>query len=494
MTNPPSSKTLFGHPAGLYILFTTEMWERFSYYGMRALLVLTLVAATEGTNPGFGMEHASALELYGTYTALVYFTPILGGWLADNFLGQRLSILMGGILMAAGQFVLFAATPHSMSIFYLGLGLIICGNGLFKPNISTIVGDLYEQGDARRDSAFSIFYMGINLGAFFAPLVTSTLGESADYGWRWGYFAAGVGMTIAVLTQLATFQRFLGDVGKVPGAKLSKQASGGVQQPLTKVERDRLRVILSLFVFVTVFWLAFEQAGGLMNIYAQDYTDRILAGMEVPAGYFQSLNPLFILLFAPVFSFIWVYLNKVDKSPDAPIKIFVGLLLTAIGFGFLIVGVFEIQATGSSSMIWLVLAYLFHTLGELCISPVGLSLMTKLAPLRLASLVMGIWFLMPAIAQYLAGMVGAFSDGAEKYETVRSMAASVGIEPEFSGLLVVFGGITVGLAIFAVVLWLISGKLVDWMHGAERSAPKDEKEGLNQELEAVAEHEGVGKS
>mgnify|MGYP001415169398 CR=1 FL=1 len=468
MSQAPAKSELWGHPKGLYVLFTAEMWERFSYYGMRALLVLTLVAATEAANPGFGMSDADALSLYGIYTGLVYFTPLLGGWLADNYLGQRRSILFGGILMATAQFTLFAATPHSLELFYVGLGLLIAGNGLFKPNISTIVGDLYPQGDARRDSAFSIFYMGINLGAFIAPLVTSTLGESADFGWRWGYFAAGVGMTLAVLTQAFFFPRYLGDVGIVPGAKRDRELTGGVKQPLSKVEHDRLRVILFLFVFVTVFWLAFEQAGGLMNIYADRYTDRVIGGTEVPAGYFQSLNPLFILLFAPVFSFLWMWLNKKDKSPDAPIKVFTGLILTSIGFVFLILGLFEIQVSGKANMMWLILAYLFHTLGELCISPVGLSLMTKLAPLRLASLVMGVWFLMPAIANYLAGMVGAFSEKADQYEFSINLAQSIGLEPQYSGLLVVFGGVAVGLLVFAVILWSISGMLVKWMHGAER--------------------------
>lgn len=468
MSQAPAKSELWGHPKGLYVLFTAEMWERFSYYGMRALLVLTLVAATEAANPGFGMSDADALSLYGIYTGLVYFTPLLGGWLADNYLGQRRSILFGGILMATAQFTLFAATPHSLELFYVGLGLLIAGNGLFKPNISTIVGDLYPQGDARRDSAFSIFYMGINLGAFIAPLVTSTLGESADFGWRWGYFAAGVGMTLAVLTQAFFFPRYLGDVGIVPGAKRDRELTGGVKQPLSKVEHDRLRVILFLFVFVTVFWLAFEQAGGLMNIYADRYTDRVIGGTEVPAGYFQSLNPLFILLFAPMFSFLWMWLNKKDKSPDAPIKVFTGLILTSIGFVFLILGLFEIQVSGKANMMWLILAYLFHTLGELCISPVGLSLMTKLAPLRLASLVMGVWFLMPAIANYLAGMVGAFSEKADQYEFSINLAQSIGLEPQYSGLLVVFGGVAVGLLVFAVILWSISGMLVKWMHGAER--------------------------
>jgi len=465
---PPGE--ILGHPKGLFLLFATEMWERFSYYGMRALLVLTLVAATDQANPGFGLTRSDALSLYGIYTGLVYFTPIIGGWIADNYIGQRLAVILGGVLMAAGQFTLFAATPHSMTLFYFGLGLLIIGNGFFKPNISTMVGDLYPQGDARRDAAFSIFYMGINLGAFIAPFVTSTLGEDANYGWRWGYFAAGCGMSLSVIIQLLLAQRFVGDVGREPGAKRSLAASGGVKQPLTKEERDRLRVVTFLFVFVTMFWLAFEQAGGLMNIFAADYTNRMLGTFEVPAGWIQSLNPLYILIFAPMFAWLWVRMNKVDRNPAAPIKIVMGMLLTAIGFGFLVIGIFQIQHSGDhkSSMVWLSLAYLFHTLGELCISPVGLSLMTKLAPLRLASLVMGIWFLMPAVAQYLGGLVGAFSEHAGEYQAVRSAAASIGISVDYSGLLAVFGGIGLTLVIFSVALWLLSGMLVDWMHGAEK--------------------------
>jgi len=467
--NIPAGQIL-GHPKGLFLLFATEMWERFSYYGMRALLVLTLVAATDVANPGFGLSRGHALELYGIYTGLVYFTPILGGWIADNFIGQRRAVILGGVLMAAGQFTLFAATPHSLALFYIGLGLLIVGNGFFKPNISTMVGDLYPQGDARRDGAFSIFYMGINLGAFVAPLVTSTLGEDPNFGWRWGYFAAGCGMSLSVIIQLALAQKFIGDVGMVAGAKRSLAAAGGVKQPLTREERDRLRVVAFLFVFVTLFWLAFEQAGGLMNIFAQDYTDRMLGNFEVRAGWFQSANPLFILLFAPVFAWLWVKLSAAGRNPSAPIKIVAGMLLTAIGFGFLVIGIFQMQ-TGEgvkSSMLWLTLAYLFHTLGELCISPVGLSLMTKLSPLRLGALVMGVWFLMPAVAQYLGGLVGAFSEHAGEYEVVRNFAAAIGVTQAHSGLLAVFGGIGLTLILFSVVLWLLSGKLVDWMHGAEK--------------------------
>lgn len=469
MNQPPASGTLFGHPKGLFLLFSTEMWERFSYYGMRALLILTLVAATESTNPGFGMSNGDALLLYGYYTGLVYAATLFGGLIADNLLGQRKSIILGGTLMAIGQYTLFAATPHSMSLFYVGLGFIIAGNGLFKPNISAIVGDLYPQGDARRDGGFTIFYMGINLGAFIAPLVTSSLGESDAFGWRYGYLAAGIGMTLSVVIQLLFAQKYLGDLGKVPG-RIASRSAAGTPTPLTKVEFDRLRVVLFLFIFVTMFWLAFEQAGGLMSLFASEHTDRMVGSFEVPAGWFQSLNPLFILMFAPVFAWLWVKLNAMNKQPDAPIKILFGMLLTSIGFLFLIVGVFEMQVNPSakSSMMWLTLAFLFHTLGELCISPVGLSLMTKLAPVKLASLIMGVWFLMPAVAHYLAGFVGAYSDTAGDNPAVVEFAASFGVQAAHAGLLVVFGGIAVALVFFAVVLWMLSGTLVRWMHGAER--------------------------
>ncbi|MBV8464535.1 MAG: peptide MFS transporter [Burkholderiales bacterium] len=440
--------TFLGHPTGLFLLFATEMWERFSYYGMRALLVLSLVAGTSAVNPGFGWSKASALQLYGIYTALVYFTPVAGGWLADNFIGQRRSVIIGGIIMAAGQFTLASAIPGNITLFFVGLALLVIGNGFFKPNISTMVGDLYAEGDVRRDGAFTIFYMGINTGAFFAPLVCSTLGENAAWGWRFGYIAAGCGMLLSVVIQVILAKRFLGEIGMKPGARQAKEAAGGAHAPLTSEERDRLRVIFMLFVFVMLFWTAFEQAGGLMNLYAAEKTNRFLsATYEVPAGYFQSLNPMFIVLLGPVFAAVWLWLGTHGKNPATPVKMIFGLLLTALGFVFMIGAVFDQQAHGKASMMWLVLAYLFHTMGELCISPVGLSMVTKLSPPRLASLMMGIWFLINFFANYLAGLIGSF---AEKL-----------------GELNIFGGITIVLAVFAVGLWTISGKLVDWMHGAE---------------------------
>jgi len=482
---PPG--TFLGHPRGLFLLFMTEMWERFSYYGMRALLVLYAVAATNAANPGLGWDSPQALTLYAWYTGLTYFTPLFGGWLADNFIGQRKAVIIGGLLMALGQFSLASpldtlgtsapwsagmlgiAFPETATSFYVGLTLLILGNGFFKPNISTMVGDLYKQGDARRDGAFTIFYMGINLGAFLAPLVCSTLGEDPAHGWRIGFFAAGIGMTISVIIQLAFAQRYIGDIGRQPAAKRSLAMAGGTKHPLTQDERDRLRVIFVIFVFVVMFWAAFEQAGGLLNLFADQYTDRAVASFTVPTGWFQSLNPLFIVLLAPFFSMLWSKLGDSGRNPKTPVKMYLGLLQVALGFMFLVVAVFEMQRTADmkSGMVWLILGYLFHTTGELCISPVGLSMVTKLAPLRLGSLMMGVWFMINFVANTLAGYIGAFSENMGEYVWMVSLAADVGVRAEHAGLLGVFGGLALALVSFSLVLWAISGRIVQWMHGAE---------------------------
>jgi proton-dependent oligopeptide transporter, POT family len=440
--------TWLGHPKGLFLLFATEMWERFSYYGMRALLVLSLVAGVQAANPGFGFSQAEALKLYGLFTGFVYFTPLIGGWLADNYLGQRKSVIIGGLVMAAGQFTLAAAIPGNLGLFYIGLVLLVIGNGFFKPNISTMVGDLYAEGDARRDGAFTIFYMGINAGAFLAPLVCSTLGENPALGWRYGYMSAGIGMILSVIIQLAFSRRYLDEIGVVPAAHRALAKSGGKKDPLTHEEIDRLRVIFMLFVFVVLFWAAFEQAGGLMNLYAAEKTDRFVGAFEVPAGWFQSLNPLFIVLLAPLFSMAWQRFGAQGRNPPTPNKMVYGLILTGIGFLAMIAAVYDQAASGKASMMWLVIAYFFHTTGELCISPVGLSMVTKLAPLRLASLMMGVWFLINFVANWLAGIIGSFA--------------------EQLGELAIFGGIAATLFAFSVVLWLLSGTLVRWMHGAEK--------------------------
>jgi proton-dependent oligopeptide transporter, POT family len=482
---PPG--TLLGHPKGLYLLFVTEMWERFSYYGMRALLVLYAAAATHAANPGLGWTEPQALKLYAWYTGFVYLTPILGGWVADNWLGQRRSVIVGGLVMAAGQFLLAApldsmgtsgafslsalgiAFPATPTSFYLGLLLMCVGNGFFKPNISTMVGDLYPQGDARRDGAFVIFYMGINTGAFLAPLVCSTLGEDPAYGWRVGFLAAGIGMLISVVIQLAFAQRYIGNVGRQPGAHRSLAMSGGVKHPLTQVERDRIRVIFVIFVFVVIFWATFEQAGGLMNLFAEKYTRREVGGFLTPTGWFQSLNPLFIVLLGIPFSMLWSKLGETGRNPPTPVKMYLGLAQVALGFVCLVIAVFEMQhsADVKSGMVWMVLAYFFHTTGELCISPVGLSVVTKLAPIRLGSLMMGVWFLVNFVGNTLAGYIGAFTEHMGEYAWMISLAQQAGVRTEHAGLLGVFGGLAVVLLVFSFVLWLVSGRIVEWMHGAE---------------------------
>ena len=477
MSLEKSTGTMFGHPKGLFLLFGTEMWERFSYYGMRAILVLYLVALTQ--DGGLGWTKADAISLYGTYTFLVYVTPLLGGWLADNYLGQRLSIILGGLLMAAGQFTL--GIPHDyipgqeVTFFYAGLALLIAGNGLFKPNISTMVGDLYEEGDHRRDGAFTIFYMGINLGAAFAPLVVGTIAEKFE--WQYGFIAAGVGMLISILIQVTLSRKYLGDIGIEPAAKRSKAQSAGKKEPLTKIEFDRIKVIFIMGAFTIIFWAGFEQAGGLMNIFASEYTDRWVMGFEIPATWFQSVNAIFIVIFAPIIASFWIKMD--DKEPTSPVKFALALFLLAIGFVFMIGATLEQggDVTVKTSMMWLIMAYLFHTLGELCLSPIGLSMVTKLAPLRLASVMMGLWFFFTSLANYVAGFVGSFiGEGAESANNAMA----------------IFSGIAITATVSGIIMYLISDKLVYWMHGAEGVLhPHTEEEALEEEMEVTAAHEGM---
>lgn len=491
--------TMLGHPKGLFLLFTTELWERFSYYAMRAILVLYLVDAVQSQGGhGLGWTQADALSLYGTFTGLVYLTPLLGGWLADNILGQRKAIYIGGALMAIGQFVL--AAPHSWmpgletTVFYIGLGTLIFGNGLFKPNISTMVGDLYEEGDHRRDGAFTIFYMGINLGAALSGFIVAWAYTTFGYtqvidgqevfvnNWQAGFFCAGVGMVISLIIQFLFAQKLLGDIGTVPAAKLEKQnaeARGEIRkEPLTKVERDRIKVIMVMGLFTIIFWAGFEQAGGLMNLFTNDFTNRMIGSFEVPTTWFQSLNAIFIVVFAPVVASIWIHLGK--KEPNSPVKFALGLTLLAIGFLFMIGAVLEMggDASAKSSMWWLVGAYFFHTMGELCLSPIGLSMVTKLAPLRIASLMMGAWFLFIAAANKIGGLVGSL------------IGPGGSVEEQLANAMSIFAGIAITAAISAVILYFMADKLVDWMHGAE-DKPKTEEEALEAEIAVTAEHEAI---
>ena len=434
-------KELFGHPVGLYVLFFTEMWERFSYYGMRAILVLYLVAETEVDNPGLGWTNGEALALYGWYTMLVYVASIPGGWIADKFLGQKKSVLIGGILLVAGHGIL---SVEEMWAFYSGLTLIVSGVGMLKPNISTMVGGLYKQGDIRRDKGFTIFYIGINVGAFLSSLIVGYVGEV--HGWHYGFGLAAIGM-LAGLIQYLAGQKHLTHVGNFLGTSENDVDKEIMNKPLTKIEKDRIIVLFISFLLVIVFWGAFEQAGGLMNIYASEKTDRMLMGWEVPASWFQSLNAMFIIFLGTLVAAYWANRKLKGKVSTSLFKMIVGLIIMGTGFFFMTAAAAQYESNGASAMYWLVLAYLFHTVGELSISPVALSYITKLAPLKYASLMMGVYFAMTGFGNKLAGLLGEASE-------------SLG---EFT----IFTGIAVFCVIFGLLVMLFRKKLEVLTHGAE---------------------------
>ena len=437
----PHEKEIFGHPIGLYVLFFTEMWERFSYYGMRAILVLYLVAETTEGNAGLGWTNGEALALYGWYTMLVYVASIPGGWIADKFLGQKKSVLYGGILLVAGHSIL---AIEELWAFYSGLGLIILGVGLLKPNISTMVGGLYKQGDIRRDKGFTIFYIGINLGAFLSSSIVGYVGEV--HGWHYGFGLAGIGMTLG-LVQYLLGQKYLKNVGNFYGDSENKEELEAMKKPLTKIEKDRVIVLFISFLLVIVFWGAFEQAGGLMNIYAKENTNRMLMGWEVPASWFQSLNAMFIIFLGTSVALYWANRKLKGKVSTSLFKMIIGLIIMGTGFFFMSAAAAEFNSTGASAMYWLVLAYLFHTIGELCISPVALSYITKLAPVKYASLMMGVYFAMTGFGNKLAGLLGESAEGL--------------------GELTVFTGIAIFCVIFGFLVLVFRKKLEVLTHNAE---------------------------
>ncbi|MGB2116154.1 MAG: peptide MFS transporter [Flavobacteriaceae bacterium] len=442
-----NEKELFGHPIGLYVLFFTEMWERFSYYGMRAILVLYLVAQTTSDNAGLGWSNGEALALYGWYTMLVYVASIPGGFIADKLIGQRKSVLYGGILLCFGHGIL---AVEEMWAFYTGLGLIIAGVGLLKPNISTMVGGLYKQGDIRRDKGFTIFYIGINIGAFLSSIIVGTVGEV--YGWHYGFGLAGIGMALGLI-QYVLGQKYLKHVGNFLGASENNHDKELIKKPLTKEEKDRVIVLFISFLLVIVFWGAFEQAGGLMNIYASEKTNRILSfslpyiGNEVPASWFQSLNAMFIIFLGTTVASIWAKRKLKSKVSTSLFKMIIGLIIMGTGFLFMSAASTEHDTSGASAMYWLVLAYLFHTVGELCISPVALSFITKLAPVKYASIMMGVYFAMTGFGNKLAGLLG---------ESAESMG-------EFT----IFTGIAVFCVLFGSIVLLFRKKLEVLTHGVE---------------------------
>ncbi len=437
----PHQKELFGHPVGLYVLFFTEMWERFSYYGMRALLVLYLTSKTTDLNPGVGWTQGDALALYGWYTALVYIMSIPGGILADKFLGQKKSVILGAILLVIGHSVL---AVEAMWAFYTGLVFIILGVGCLKPNISTMVGGLYKKGDVRRDKGFTIFYIGINVGAFLSGLVVGYVGEV--HGWHYGFGLAGILMVIGLIQFLAG-QKYLVHVGNYLGKSDKVEDQEAYKRPLTKIEKDRVIVLLISFLLIIAFFAAFEQAGGLMNIYAKEKTNRMLMGWEVPATWFQSLNSFFIITLGVGIAAFWAKRKLKGTEASSLFKMIIGLGITGIGFLFMSAAASEYDSTGSSMMIWLVLAYLFHTVGELCLSPVSLSFVTKLAPAKYASIMMGIYFATTGLGNKAAGLLGESSS----------------IFGEFK----VFTGIAIFCVVFALLVFMFFNKLKVLTHGAE---------------------------
>jgi POT family proton-dependent oligopeptide transporter len=458
------SETSKGHPKGLYVLFVTEMWERFSYYGMRAIFVLFLTKALM-------YDKALGSDIYGSYTGLVYLTPLIGGYMADRYWGNRKSIIIGGLLMAVGQLFMFFSGSFYQNVdlarilMMVGLTSLIIGNGFFKPNISTMVGQLYPKGDKRIDSAFTIFYMGINLGAFFSPLVCGFLGDTGDPGdFKWGFLAACFGMILSLSLFIFLKDKYIvtpdgQPIGTAPNSKretsdidsaeevksefttgqiltwvgievalftlfyflgqgvigsfifsLSIAAPGFIisDRSLSKIEKQRIWVIYIVAFFVIFFWAAFEQAGAALTFFAEEQTDRVMFGKDIPASYFQSINAVAIVIFASLFVAMWGFLSRRGKEPASPYKQAIGLFLLALGYLVIAFGVKGIDPSTKVSMFWLVSLYMIHTFGELCLSPIGLSMVNKLAPVKFASLLMGVWFLSTATANKFAGTLSSY--------------------------------------------------------------------------------------
>jgi len=454
-----SERRFFGHPVGLSTLFFTEMWERFSYYGIRPLLVLFMTAAL--TQGGFGFQRDTASSIVGIYAACVYLASLPGGWIADRWLGLRRSIWYGGIFIAFGHLAIALSIVFEQSAFFIGLILIVIGTGLLKPNVSAIVGDLYPEGGSRRDAGFSIFYMGINTGALVAPLITGVLGEKV--GWHLGFGAAGVGMLIGLITYRLRAYKTLGDIGTRPAsadprehARVKMSALIGVAviallvvltmsgvvhiNPvslaekmslimlalallyfiylfigggLTTDEKKRVAVIILLFFFATIFWAAFEQAPTSLNLFARDYTNRVVFGWEMPTLWLQAANSVFVIALAPVFAVVWVALGRRGKDPSSVAKFAWGLFFAGLGFVVMWEAANIIINGGGNVRVspwWLVLSYFFQSVGELSLSPVGLSSMTKLAPTKFKGQMMGVWFMASALGNLIAGLVGGKVD------------------------------------------------------------------------------------
>jgi POT family proton-dependent oligopeptide transporter len=477
---------LAGHPRGLSTLFFTEMWERFSFYGMRAILMLFMLAAVE--DGGLGFDTAKAGPIYAMYTSMVYLATVPGGWLADNFLGQRKSLIWGGVIIMVGHVLL---AMHGLTFFYSGLACVVIGTGLLKPNISVIVGQLYSAEDKRRDAGFSIFYMGINLGAFGAPLMCGYLAQDPRFkatltgwgldpvnAWHWGFGAAAVGMFLGLVQYLATSHQLgkaglepsppkdeaealsrkrtlnigigaivasLAAVGALAATKPELMTQGNIKVAFTILlfgtvvaffaklflagdwtpnERSRLVTIFVLFCGASIFWGIFEQAGSTLTIFADESTHNSIFGYEFPSSWWQSLNAVLIVILAPVFAWMWIRMS--DKNPSYPFKFAIGLLFAGLGFALLVGGATLSSGGMRVSPLWLFGVYLLHTIGELCLSPVGLSSMTKLAPARVVSLMMGVWFLAASVGNFIGGSVAGYYEAFD-LPTLIGVVAATGV-------------------------------------------------------------------
>jgi POT family proton-dependent oligopeptide transporter len=509
------------HPKGLYVLFATEMWERYNYYGMRAILILFMTKALF-----FPKEFSS--HMYGGYTSLIYLTPLVGGYIADRYWGNQRSIIVGGLVMAIGEFILFfcgstyASDPQLSSLlFFVGLGFMISGNGFFKPNISSLVGQLYPKGDRRIDSAYTIFYMGINVGGALGPFVCGLVGDTgnpADF--KWAFLAGGIGMLLSVLVQVLFHKKYVLSPEKkllglapadaptwsknplfaIVGLLVLVTASTGLlymdsglatikhigfnigsleistklftnlvfllvasivsialiiftDKTLSKLEKSKVLVIFTVSFFVVFFWSAFEQAGASLTFFADEQTNRDLGFFVVPASFFQSLNSIFVVTLAPVFAWLWVKLGK--RDPSSPTKMAIGLLMLSIGYLWIAFGVKDVQPGIKVSMIWLIGMYAMHTSGELCLSPIGLSLVNKLAPIKFASMLMAVWFTANAFANYLAGALSELYPDAGK--TKQILGYSITNNFDFFMLFVCMAGVA------SLILFILSSKLQSLM-------------------------------
>ncbi len=501
-TLPENTK---GHPRGLALLFSTELAERFSYYGMRAIFILFMTKMLL-------ISDDKASNIYGSYTGLVYLTPLLGGYLSDKFLGNKKSIILGGILMAIGHlFMFFSASfadgvtqsASALSLMWAGLTCLIMGNGFFKPNISTMVGQLYPAGDRRLDAAFTIFYMGINLGAFFSPLICAQLSKS--YGYKWGFMAACIGMILSLIVFFLNKNRLLkntsgqsignevkkidlANIGIVVGATLFVFFLLNFQtwfktdldiiglliygamvimpllilsnKTLTGIERQRIIVIFILAFFVIFFWSAFEQAGASLTLFADRNTNRMIGSYEMPAEFFQSINPLAVIIFATPLAFFWTKLGNKNLEPSSPIKMAIGLALVCIGYIVILLGLKTIDVSGKISMWWLILLYVIHSIGELCLSPIGLSVVSKLSPIRMGSMLMGTWFLANAAANKAAGSLSALIPSTDATKAKPSILGF-----EISNLNDFFMVFITYTAVAALILFFLNRLIKKLMHG-----------------------------